>query len=545
VLLDLKRAEDALASYDRAIALKPDYAEAYNKRGIALRDLKRPDDALTSYDRAIALKPDYAEAYNNRGNALRDLKRPDDALVSYDKAFALKPDLAEVEGLRLHTKMHLCDWSNFDNECAHLISAIRNGNVTTPPFAFLALPSSSDDQLRCAKYITNKYLPSGKPIWQGERYDHDRIRVAYLSADFREHPVSHLMAGMFESHNKSCFDVTAISFGPDDNSEMRQRLKASFERFIDANTYSDDQIANLVRSIEVDILVDLMGFTANSQTSVLARRSAPIQVNYLGYPGTMGAQYIDYIIADRIVISENQHEFYSEKVVSLPNSYQPNDRQRHVADKIFTRAEMGLPQEGFVFCCFNNNYKILPDIFDVWMRILKQVVGSVLWILEDNAAASTNLRKEAESKGINAKRLIFAKRLPPSEHLARHRCADLFIDTLPYNAHTTASDALWLGLPVLTCLGETFAGRVAASLLNAVGLPELITTTLEGYEGLAIELATHPEKLTVIKRKLVENRLTTPLFDTKLFTKHIEAAYTAMYERHKAGLAPDHISIPN
>ena len=545
-LLDLKRPADALASYDRAIVLNPDFAEAHYNRGNALNDLKRPADALASYDSAIALMPDFAEAHCNRGNALKDLKRRADALASYDRAIALKPDLVGLEGHRLHTKMHLCDWSNFDAECSHLMLSVRNGNVNTNPFTFLNVSSSSSDQLQCAKlWTTNKYPPSDKPIWQGERYDHDRIRVAYLSADFRQHPVSRLAAGVFECHDKSRFDVTAISLGPDDNSEMRQRLKASFEHFIDANTYSDDQIANLVRSIEVDILVDLMGFTENSRTSVLARRSAPIQVNYLGYPGTMGAQYINYIIADRIVIPENQHEFYSEKIVSLPNSYQPNDRERHVADKIFTRAKMGLPQEGFVFCCFNNNYKILPDIFDVWMRILKQVVGSVLWILETNATASTNLRNEAVARGVNPERLIFAKRMPSSEYLARHQCADLFIDTLPYNAHTTASDALWVGLPVLTCLGETFAGRVAASLLNAIHLPELITTTLEDYERLAIELATNPEKLARIKRKLADNRLTTPLFDTKLFTKHIEAAYSAMYERHKAGLAPDHIVIKN
>ena len=545
-LKELKRSADALASYDKAIALKPDFAEAYNNRGVALKDLKRSADALASYDKAIALKPDFAEAYNNRGVALKDLKRPVDALASYDRAIALKPDLAEVEGLRLLTKMQLCDWSNFDAECRHLILSVRNGNVITQPFTFLNFSSSPGDQFQCAKlWITNKYPPFDKPIWQGDRYDHDRIRVAYLSADFGEHAVSLLAAGMFECHDKSRFDVTAISLGPDDNSKMRQRLKASFEHFIDANTYSDDQIANLIRSMEVDILVDLMGFTGDSRTSICARRSAPIQVNYLGYPGTMGAQYIDYIIADRIVISENQHEFYSEKIVFLPNSYQPNDRERHIADRIFTRAEVGLPQEGFVFCCFNNNYKILPDIFDIWMRILKQVVGSVLWILEDNATASTNLRKEAVARGVSAERLIFAKRVPPSDHLARHRLADLFLDTLPYNAHTTASDALWAGLPVLTCLGETFAGRVAASLLNAIRLPELITTTLEDYERLAIELATNPEKLARIKRTLADNRLTTPLFDTKLFTRHIEAAYSAMYERHKVGLAPDHIVVQN
>ncbi len=551
VLSELKRHEDALASYDKAIALKPDFADAYNNRGNALRDLKRPADALASYDKAFTLKPDYGEACKNRGIALTYLKRHADALASYDKAIALKSDLDEVEGLRLHTKMYLCDWSNFDNECAHLISAVRNGNVNTPPFAFLGIPSSSDDQLRCATfYITNKYPPSEKPIWRGKRYNHYRIRVAYLSADFRQHPASFLIAGMFECHDKSRFDVTAISIGPDDNSEIRQRLKASFEHFIDARTYSDNQIANLIKELEIDILIDLMGFTTDARTSILARRSAPIQVNYLGYPGTMGAHYIDYIIADRIVIPEDQHEFYSEKILFMPNSYHPtsyqiNDSKRSVADRTFTRAELGLPPTGFVFCCFNNNYKITPRIFDCWMRILKKVEDSVLWLLEDNVTAASNLRKEAEARGINAERLILAKRIPLADHLARHRLAALLLDTLPYGAHTTASDALWMGLPVLTLLGETFASRVVASLLNAIHLPELITITLEDYERLAVELATNPEKLARIKRKLVENRLTLPLFDTKLFTKHIEAAYTAMYERYQAGLAPDHIAIPN
>jgi predicted O-linked N-acetylglucosamine transferase (SPINDLY family) len=326
---------------------------------------------------------------------------------------------------------------------------------------------------------------------------------------------------------------------------MRKRLEESFEHFIDATTYSDNQVANLVKELEIDILVDLMGFTKDSRTSILARRSAPIQVNYLGYPGTMGAEYIDYIIADRIVIPENRNEFYSEKITVLPNSYQVNDSKRPISNKTFTRAELGLPPTGFVFCCFNNNYKITPRVFDCWMRILKQVEDCLLWLLEDNTTVATSLRKEAEVRGVNAERLIFAKRMPLADHLARHRLIDLFLDTLPYNAHTTASDALWAGLPVLTCLGETFAGRVAASLLNAIRLPELVTTTLEGYERLAIELATNPEKLARIKRKLADNRLTTPLFDTKLFTKHIEAAYTAMYERHQAGLAPDNIIIPN
>ena len=378
---------------------------------------------------------------------------------------------------------------------------------------------------------------------EASNIDHNRIRLAYLSADFHEHATSYLMAGIFDCHDKSRFEVTAVSLGTDDNSEMRQRLKASFECFIDAETFSDDQIANLVRSSEVDILVDLMGFTGNSRTGIFAQRAAPIQVNYLGYPGTMGAEYIDYIIADEVVIPKNQRKYYSEKIVSLPNSYQANDRKRYISDKKFTRAELELPETSFVFCCFNNAYKITPHVFDSWMRIMNQVDGSVLWLILDNVTASHNLKQEAAARGVNPERLVFANRMPLPDHLARHRLADLFLDTLPYNAHTTASDALWAGLPVLTLLGETFAGRVAASLLNAIGLPELITTALEGYEQMAVGLATHPEKMTSIKHKLVNNRLTTPLFDTKLFTKHIEAAYSAMYERHQAGLSPDNIVV--
>jgi predicted O-linked N-acetylglucosamine transferase (SPINDLY family) len=326
---------------------------------------------------------------------------------------------------------------------------------------------------------------------------------------------------------------------------MLKRLKAAFPRFIEARTLSDEHIANLIRSSEVDILVDLMGFTKDARTEVFARRPAPVQVNYLGYPGTMGSSYVDYIIADKTVAPVEHQPFYTEKIVHLPDSYQVNDSKRRIAELTSTRQGAGLPETGFVFCCFNNSWKITPDVFSVWMRLLHQLKGSVLWLLSDNEGAQRNLRKEAQRRGIDPFRLKFAGRLPLDEHLARQRLADLFLDTLPCNAHTTASDALWAGLPVLTCLGETFAGRVAASLLNAVGLPELITTTPETYERMAIELATHPERLAVIKHKLAENRLTAPLFDTKLFTKHIEAAYTAMHARDQTGLAPNHILVSN
>jgi protein O-GlcNAc transferase len=351
---------------------------------------------------------------------------------------------------------------------------------------------------------------------------------------------------MFECHDKSRFNVTAISFGPDDNSQIRQRLKASFERFIDVKTFSDDQIANLVKSSEVDILVDLMGFTADARTGIFARRVAPIQVNYLGYPGTMGAQYIDYILADRFVIPEEKRDCYSEKVVFLPNSYMGNDSKRKISERLPRRSECNLPETGFVFCSLNQSHKIVPQLFDIWMRLLRQLGSSVLWLSFTNETAIRNLRREAQNHGVDPSRIVFAQRVPLNEdYLARFRLADLFLDTSPYNAHTTAGDALWAGLPVLTCIGKTFAGRVAASLLNAIGLPELIATTPEAYEQMAIDLATHPEKLAAIKHKLAENRLTTPLFDTKLFTKHIEAAFSAMYERYHAELPPDHIIVPN
>jgi protein O-GlcNAc transferase len=578
-LLDLKRPESALASFDKAIALDPDFAEAHNNRAHALLDLMRPREALTSCDNAIALKPDLAIAHNNRGMALAILRRSaealdscnkaialmprlavahhnrgvalerlnrlDEAFAAYDKALALDNDLAGAEGDRLRTKMQLCEWRNLERESGNLISSVRKGNASSVPFQFLAIPSSAADQLQCAKlWVARKLPPADTSLWQGERYHHDRIHIAYVSPDFRKHAVCFLAAGLFECHDKSRFETMAISLGQDDQSEIRKRVIKAFERFIDADTYSDHRIASLIRELEVDILVDLAGFTQGSRTNIFALRPAPIAASYLGFAGTMGASYFDYIIADRTVIPENQRQFFSEKVVYLPHSYQVNDNRQSIADKAFTRNELGLPPTGFVYCCFNANYKITPRIFDSWMRILGEVDGSVLWLLEDNAKATSNLRKEAAARGISPDRLIFAKRMELSDHLARHWLADLFLDTLPYNAHTTARDALWQGVPVLTCLGETFAGRVAASLLSAIGLSETITGSLEAYERMAIDLAQNPDKLDSLKSRLAENRLTTSLFNTELLTKHIEAAYTGMYERYRAGLPSHHIDVP-
>ena len=584
ILLELKRYEDAAAAYDKATALKPDLAQAWVGRGNILVALRRYEEALVAFDKAaasgrdsaeawvgrgnvhlaqkqyrealvafddaIAVKDDVAEAWLGRGNVLVELRRHEEALVAFDNAFSLKPDLTGLEGLRLHSKMLLCDWSNFDAECAHLVSSVNNGKVNTQPFPLLSIASSPREQLQCAKlWINDSIPPSKNSKWHGYRYRHDRICVGYVSADFREHAVTQLMAGVFARHDKSRFDTTAISIGPDDRSKIRRRVMESFDRFIEAQTMNDLQIANLVMELEIDILVDLMGFTAMARTNVFAMRPAPLQICHLGYPGTMGAEYIDYIVADQIVIPEAQYPSYSEKAILLPNTYFPTSYQDGDPDpasptKDHSRRQMGLPPSGFVFCCFNKSYKIVPPMFDCWMRILKRVDGSVLWLSESGEVASRNLRERAVQNGVGADRLLFAKPLPRlSDHLARYHFAGLFLDTLPYNAHTTAADALWKGLPVLTCMGETFAGRAAASLLRAVGLPELVTPTLEAYEDMAVNLALNVGKLTAIKQRLAANRLSSALFDTGLFTRNLEAAYVAIYERHQGGLAPDHTVI--
>ncbi len=544
VLHELKRYPDALQSLSHAIALRPDYCEAYSNRGNVLRDLKQYPAALESYDQATRINAGYAEAWCNRGNVLLDLMKLDAALDSYGEAIARNPDLDSLYGTWLYTRMRLCEWGGLDEHIARLFEKITRHERATPAFPVLALTGSRAMQRAAAGLAVA--MPPLQPALPGisERSRREKIRVGYFSADLHDHATAYLMAELFERHDKSRFELIAFSFGPDRDDTMRRRVAAAFDRFIDVRERSDREVALLSRELEVDIAVDLKGLTQDARPGIFAWRAAPVQVNYLGYPGTMGADFIDYLIADSTVIPEESRQYFSEKIAYLPYSYQVNDRGRVISDREFTREEMGLPREGFVFCCFNNNYKITPATFDGWMRVLERVPGSVLWLLEDNPTAARNLRREAEQRGVEAARLVFARRLAPAEHLARHGLADLFIDTLPYNAHTTASDALWAGLPVLTCIGDAFAGRVAASLLHAIGLPELITTTAAEYEAMAIELATHPEALAALREKLARQRLSAPLFDTERFARHIEDIFTQMHERSLAGLAPDHLPPP-
>jgi protein O-GlcNAc transferase len=543
-LRELNRFDTALSSYDRALDISADYAEAWNNRGLTLCALGRTHDALSSYERALTLSPRNVAALFNQGNALRYLRRFGEALASYDRALKVRPDHPWLYGSWLGARMQLCEWRDLGSHLAQLLGELRQGRRAAPPFALLALADSPTLQRRAAEiWVSATCPPDPAACAPPPRPRGPRLRVGYYSADYHDHATAHLTAGLFEAHDRERFDVVAFSFGPEVTDHMRQRLTPAFDRFVDVRTKSDREIAQLSRHLEIDIAVDLKGFTEDARPGIFARRAAPLQVSYLGYPGTMCAPYIDYIIADRTVVPPGAQDWYSEKVVHLPGCYQVNDRRRRIADRRITRAELGLPPKGFVFCCFNSAHKITPQTFDSWMRVLTHVPGSVLWLLEDNGTASANLRSEAAARGVDPARLIFARRWPLPEHLARHRAAGLFLDTLPYNAHTTASDALWAGLPVLTRTGESFAARVGASLLEAVGLPELITSTPEQYEALAVGLARDPGKLAAIRETLERNRLAAPLFDTESFTRRLESAYEEMYARYQAGGSPEHLCV--
>jgi predicted O-linked N-acetylglucosamine transferase (SPINDLY family) len=541
----LRRFDEAIASCERAIALLPESADYHNNLAIALADVKRFDAAVAGYERAVALKPDYADAWNNLGYAYRALSRPGDALASFARAVALKPDMPYLAGMHFYARMHVCDWSDFGDNCARLRAAVAAGRAAAMPFHLLATPTDPALLLRCAAgYAADRVRASGAPLWGGRPYGHRRIRLAYLSADLRDHPVAMLSAGLFGRHDRARFETTAISFKPDPGSRVQERLRASFDRFIDASHMSDRAVAALVRELEIDIAIDLNGYTEGSRSDVFAHRAAPVQVNYLGFAGTLGQPTWDYILADRFVIPEESRGYFTEKVVYLPDCFMVTDCGRSISAPTPTREDAGLPQRGLVFCCFNNSFKITPDVFDVWMRLLDRFDGSVLWLPATNTAAIANLRREAGRRDIAPDRLVFAPRVASNEdHLARLRLADLFLDTLYYNAHATAVDALWAGVPVVTCPGSTFAGRVAGSLLHAIGVPELIAGSLAEYEALAAALASDRERLAAVRATLVRNRDIHPLFDTDRFTRNIEAAYMTMWQRAERGEPPQGFAV--
>jgi protein O-GlcNAc transferase len=539
----LQRLPEALQSYARAVQLDPGFAEAYLNRGNVLRELGQPEAALQSYATALRINPAYAAAYSNNGQLLLELGKAQEAVRSYEQALRLDPDADWLRGSSLHARMYLCAWQEFEPRLQDTLAQIALGARAAPPFALTALVDSSQHQRRAAETWSQAVWPASNGLPSLARRPRGRkIRLGYYSSDFHEHATTHLMAELFETHDRARFELSGFSYGSTSDG-VTQRVAAAFDRFVDVRTMSDEQVVQLSRELEIDIAVDLKGHTRGARTGIFAHRAAPIQVNYLGYPGTMGAGYFDYIIADPVLIPEAQRSSYCERICYLPDSYQANRRLAPGERPAPLRAELGLPATGFVFCCFNNVFKILPVTFGLWMSILQQVEGSVLWLLVDDDAARDNLRREASARGVSATRLVFAARQPFEQHLARHAAADLFLDTSPYNAHTTASDALRCGLPVITCAGESFAARVATSLLTAVGLPELATPSPQHYAALAVQLATTPQQLAQLRARLRHNLESAALFDTGRFARQLEDGYGQMYERYHRGTAPDHLFI--
>ena len=538
------RFDDAIASLRRAVSLKPDYADALQHLGVAFQESGRLAEAEECFRKVVALEPGAASAHHNLGIALQGLSRHEEAIACFREARKLEPGHRYALGALIWGELLLCSWDAIEAETAELKLAIRKGLPVIEPFALTAVSEDPEEQRLCAELYFADRIKSRERAWKGERYGHGKIRVAYLSGDFREHAVAYCIAELLELHDRSRFEIVGASFGPDDGGPTRSRILRAFDRVIDLGPVGDREAAGLLREAEIDITVDLMGYTRGARPGILAHRPAPVQAGYLGYPGTAGADFLDYIIADRHVLPEAHQRFFAEQVAYLPDSYQANDRKREIAGTTPARRDLGLPESGFVFCCFNNSYKISPRMFDVWMRLLDRVPGSVLWTLADNEAAAANLRKEALARSVAAERIVFATRVPAPEYRARCRLADLCLDTLPYNGHGTTGDLLWCGVPVLTCEGTAFPGRVAGSLLRAAGLPELIAADLGEYEAKALELAGDRPRLSALRAKLARSRDSAPLFDTDRFRRHIESAYVTMWERAQRGESPRSFSVP-
>lgn len=544
VLAQLQRFREALESYGRALALNADLFSAWNDSGTALLHLGQHLKALDAYKRALSLQPDNAPTHANRGLVLQMLDRHEEAADAYARALAADPKCAYAEGRLAWLKLQLGDWRDEDARAARIIRGVKAGERTAEPFELLFLSDRADEQLACAQvYARDKFPRSPEPLWQGEQYRHDRIRLAYLSGDFREHPTSYLLAGLFERHDRARFELFGFSHGPEDRGQTAARVAAAFEHFVDVRDMSDRDVAALLRRHEIDIAVNLMGYTTFGRTEVYAMRPCPLQVNYLGFPGTLGTDYTDYLIADDFVLPQGKDSDYAERVVRLPDTFQANDASGRPAPHGRTRKDLGLPARGAIFCSFNKSSKITAAMFGVWMAILAAVEGSVLWLQGGGETMQRNLRREARSRGVDGARLVFAPWASYPEHLAKLALADLSFDTTPFNGGATASDALWAGVPVITCPGDAFAARMAGSLLHAVGMPELVTSSLDEYKALAIRLGNDADLLAATKRKLAQNRLTYPLFDTDRFRRNLEAAYEVMWRRYQNGEPPEHFRV--
>ncbi len=544
-LKELKRYGEAVASFDAALAIDPAHGPALNNRGLTYLEMNYFEEALPSFDALLAGQPGNVHGLFNRASVLANLHRHEDAAQDLEALLVADPSHRSAFGALAGSVLHLCDWRRREEIAAALPGRIRDhGNLVS---AVTLLGYSDDPALlhENAQNMMREILGSVPLVEAPAPVPHERIRIAYLSADFRPHPVANQIVNLIERHDRAKFDIVGIALGEDAGSPIRTRLEKAVDTFHNATLMDDAAVAALLRRMQIDIAVDLHGHTAGHRPGILALRPAPVQVNYLGYPGTMGAGFVDYVIADSQTAPFAHQPWFSEQIVQLPFSYMPNDSARPPILQPSGRTEAGLPQQGFVFCCFNNNWKITPLLFDVWMWLLAHVQGSVLWLRQDNGGTRRALMGQAQARGIDPARLIFAPHVDTAEeHAARLACADLFLDTLPYNAHATACDALWAGVPVLTCRGRAFAGRVGAGLLDSIGLSELITDDLDAYQALALALAQDPARLRTLKDRLARNRATQPLFDTNRLRKYIEAAFTTMLETARAGEPPRAFAVP-
>ncbi|MCB5189835.1 tetratricopeptide repeat protein [Methylobacillus arboreus] len=529
---------DAELHFRELATMQPGNAAGHYNLGNALREQGKPAQAAESYQRALALAPEDADTHNNLGNVWRELQRLPEAIACYERAIELDPNLYHARVHLVHQRQHLCDWRHLAEDVAEIRRWVREvPQAQVSPFAFLAMPgTTAQEQLTCAQnWARNRYgrLMSEAPLYQEQPRTHGRLHIGYLSCDFRLHPLASLVTEMLELHNRQGFKISAYSYGVDDATPARLRLEKAVDHFVDIRPLSLREAAQRIHADEVDILVDLTGYTQASRSGILALRPAPVQASWLGFPGTMGAPFVDYLLSDAVITPDFDQDYYTEKLALLPHAYQPNDTKRPLADSP-GRAACSLPENGFIYCCFNQSFKITPAVFACWMRLLKATPDSILWLLESNLGASANLQLAAKAHGVDPQRLIFAPRIPLDQHLARHIHADLFLDTLPYNAHTTASDALWMGVPLVTCRGNTFAGRVAVSLLQAAGLPELVATDLESYEALALKLVSEPALLQQYRKRLATTRDNSALFDTAGFSRDLEALYLTLWQaRHR------------
>ena len=542
---NLKNYDQSIYFHEKALELDFNCVQAWVNKGSSLHEKYQYMNAIECFNNAIEINSNFVEAWVEKGNSTYKLGLYDEALVCYQRAFSLNKEVDLLLGKIIYTKQNMAYWDGIENDTDKAIAGILSGEKCIAPLIAISLIDSPQLALKAAENIISQKEALKTHTYPIKKNTHQKIHIGYFSGDFKSHPVSFLIAELIEIHDRSRFKIFAFSLDKSPSEDlMRTRLVDIFDQFIDAEDMTHSEIASISKNLEIDIAVDLGGHTEGGAIDLFSQRLAPIQVNYLGYAGTSGARYMDYIIADKTVIPTSSQQYYSEKIAYLPDTFMVDDTNRIPSSKVFSKLEFGLPEHGIIFCCFNNGSKFNRSILVSWAKILLKVEGSIFWISENNHFFKENLLKEFIDLGINSERVIFAKKMDSmGDYLARYVVADLFLDTYPYNAHTTAIDALKSGLPLITCTGESFAGRVATSLLHSIKMPELIATNLEEYEALAIELAQNPEKLEQIKFKLANNRLTAPLFNTPRFTKNIEAAYIKMHERKQADLQPDHISI--